>query len=97
MSDEKSVDLTFEDEVKFDLEDKKHTKPKELTTKEKANEIVDMLIAQAHTKLKSGEDLTASEMKVCLDVCKTYGTGVTASSDVDLLSDLPFEDEDKQK
>jgi len=97
MSDEKSVDLTFEDEVKFDLEDKKHTKPKELTTKEKANEIVDMLINQAHKKLTSGEELTASEMKVCLDVCKTYGTGVTASSDVDLLSDLPFEDEDKQK
>ena len=56
-----------------------------------------MLINQAHKKLTSGEDLTASEMKVCLDVCKTYGTGVTASSDVDLLSDLPFEDEDKQK
>ena len=97
MTNDKSVDLTFEDEVKFDLEEQKPTKPKELTTKEKANEIVDMLIAQAHTKLKSGEDLTASEMKVCLDVCKTYGTGVTSSSDVDLLSDLPFEDEERQK
>ncbi len=40
---------------------------KDLTTKEKANEIVDMLINQAHKKLTSGEDLTASEMKVCLD------------------------------
>ena len=97
MTNDKSVDLTFEDEVKFDLEEQKPTKPKELTTKEKANEIVDMLIAQAHTKLKSGEDLSASEMKVCLDVCKTYGTGVTSSSDVDLLSDLPFEDEERQK
>ena len=39
MSNDQSVDLTFEDEVKFDLEEKKPTKPKELTTKEKANEI----------------------------------------------------------
>tara|TARA_B100000287_G_C20181197_1_gene602281 strand:+ start:245 stop:541 length:297 start_codon:yes stop_codon:yes gene_type:complete len=83
-------DMSYENEIKVEPK-------KDLTTKQKANEIVDMLINQAHKKLTSGEDLTASEMKVCLDVCKTYGTGVTASSDVDLLSDLPFEDEDKQK
>ena len=96
MSDEKSVDLTFEDEVKFDLEEQKPTKPNELTTKEKANEIVDMLIAQAHTKLKSGEDLTASEMKVCLDVCKTYGTGIQSNNDIDIVSELPFDNEDRK-
>ena len=71
-------------------------KQKELTTKDKANEIVDMLITQAHTKLKSGEDLSASEMKVCLDVCKTYGTGIQSNNDVDITSDLPFDDEDKK-
>ena len=71
-------------------------KQKELTTRDKANEIVDMLIAQAHTKLKSGEDLSASEMKVCLDVCKTYGTGIQSNNDVDITSDLPFDDEDKK-
>ena len=71
-------------------------KPKDLTTKEKANEIVDMLISQAHKKLKSGEDLSASEMKVCLDVCKTYGTGITSNNDVDIISELPFENEDRK-
>ena len=71
-------------------------KQKDLTTRDKANEIVDMLIAQAHTKLKSGEDLSASEMKVCLDVCKTYGTGIQSNNDVDITSDLPFDDEDKK-
>ena len=71
-------------------------KPKDLTTKEKANEIVDMLISQAHKKLKSGEDLSASEMKVCLDVCKTYGTGINSNNDVDIISELPFENEDRK-
>ena len=71
-------------------------KQKELTTKDKANEIVDMLITQAHTKLKSGEDLSASEMKVCLDVCKTYGTGIKSNNDIDIVSDLPFDNEDRK-
>ena len=92
MNEKESTNLTFEDEVKFDVE----TKPKELTTKDKANEIVDMLIAQAHTKLKSGEDLTASEMKVCLDVCKTYGTGIQSNNDIDIVSELPFDNEDRK-
>ena len=92
MNEKESTNLTFEDEVKFDVE----TKPKELTTKDKANEIVDMLIAQAHTKLKSGEDLSASEMKVCLDVCKTYGTGIQSNNDIDIVSDLPFDNEDRK-
>ena len=71
-------------------------KPKDLTTKEKANEIVDMLISQAHKKLKSGEDLSASEMKVCLDVFKTYGTGINSNTDADIISELPFDDEDRK-
>jgi hypothetical protein len=33
-----------------------------------------LLVRQAYKKLSSGEDLTASEMKVCLDVCKTYSS-----------------------
>ena len=71
-------------------------KQKDLTTKDKANEIVDMLISQAHKKLKSGEDLSASEMKVCLDVCKTYGTGINSNTDADIISELPFDDEDRK-
>ena len=30
--------------------------------------------AKRPNKSKSGEELTASEMKVCLEVCKTYST-----------------------
>ena len=33
-----------------------------------------LLVRQAYKKLSSGKDLTASEMKVCLDVCKTYSS-----------------------
>ena len=64
-----------------------------LTTKDKADEIVGMLITQAHTRLSSGEPLSASEMKVCLDICKTYSTGILVDPDLDLLKDLPFEDD----
>jgi len=64
-----------------------------LTTKDKADEIVDMLIAQAHNRLKSDEPLTASEMKACLDICKTYSSGISNDSNADILSDLPFDDE----
>tara|TARA_R100000231_G_scaffold138970_1_gene118704 strand:+ start:216 stop:467 length:252 start_codon:yes stop_codon:yes gene_type:complete len=61
------------------------------TTKEKADQIVDMLITQAHSRLSSGEPLTASEMKVCLDICKTYSSGIMVDPNIDLLKDLPFE------
>lgn len=81
--------MSYENEIKV--------KPKEeISTKQKANEIVDMLITQAHKKLKSGEDLTASEMKVCLDVCKTYGTGIQSNNDIDIVSELPFDNEDRK-
>tara|TARA_X000001036_G_scaffold83317_1_gene75356 strand:+ start:3672 stop:3905 length:234 start_codon:yes stop_codon:yes gene_type:complete len=70
---------------------------KELSTKDKADSIVDMLITQAHTRLQSDEPLSASEMKVCLDICKTYSSGITNDSNVDLLKDLPFDDEDRKQ
>jgi len=37
-------------------------------------ELPELLVKHAYQKLKSGQKLTASEMKVCLDVCKTYST-----------------------
>ena len=61
------------------------------TTKDKADEIVDMLIDQAYKRLNSSEPLSASEMKVCLDICKTYSSGIMADPNLDLLKDLPFE------
>jgi|TARA_R110002096_G_scaffold422851_2_gene629634 hypothetical protein len=68
-------------------------KQKELTTKDKADAIVDMLITQAHNKLRGDEPLTASEMKVCLDICKTYSSGIQVDTNMELLEGLPFGDE----
>jgi|TARA_E500000081_G_C6006278_1_gene293593 hypothetical protein len=65
----------------------------ELTTKDRADQIVDMLIKQAHERLQSPDPLSASEMKVCLDICKTYSSGIMADPNLDLLKDLPFEND----
>jgi hypothetical protein len=66
----------------------------QLTTKDKADAIVDMLINQAHSKLKGDEPLSASEMKVCLDICKTYSSGIQVDPNMELLKDLPFGDDE---
>lgn len=65
-----------------------------LTTKDKADAIVDMLITQAHSKLQGDEPLSASEMKVCLDICKTYSSGIQVDPNMELLKDLPFGDDE---
>ena len=52
-----------------------------------------MLITQAHNKLRGDEPLTASEMKVCLDICKTYSSGIQVDTNMELLEGLPFGDE----
>ena len=43
---------------------------KEDTIESIVDELPVLLVRQAYKKLKSGDDLTASEMKVCLEVCK---------------------------
>ena len=50
-----------------------------------------LLVKQAYKKLTSGEDLTASEMKVCLDVCKTYSSEQIIDKAQDVLADVPFD------
>jgi hemerythrin superfamily protein len=45
----------------------------------------------AYTKLKSGEELTASEMKVCLEVCKTYSTDNLNKKPENILDSVPFD------
>ena len=45
----------------------------------------------ATLKLKSGEELTASEMKVCLEVCKTYSTDNLNKKTDNILDDVPFD------
>ncbi len=50
-----------------------------------------LLVQQAYKKLKSGDDLTASEMKVCLEVCKTYSSEDIIKKADNILEDVPFD------
>jgi hypothetical protein len=43
--------------------------------------------------LTSGEKLTASELKVCLDTCKTYGVEIESKPTTSITEDLPFNEE----
>ena len=54
-------------------------------------ELPQLLVKHAYTKLKSGEELTASEMKVCLEVCKTYSTDNLNKKTDNILDDVPFD------
>ena len=55
------------------------------------DELPKLLVKQAYKKLKSGEDLTASEMKVCLDVCKAYSTDALNKKPDNILDSVPFD------
>ena len=54
-------------------------------------ELPELLVKHAYTKLKSGEELTASEMKVCLEVCKTYSTDNLNKKPDNILDSVPFD------
>ena len=50
------------------------------------------LLVNTHTKkLKSGQELTASEMKVCLEVCKTYSSEKLGAKPDNILEKVPFD------
>lgn len=66
-------------------------KEPEDNTAEIVSELPRLLVAHAYKKLKSGEDLTASEMKVCLDVCKAYSTETLGEKPKNILDDVPFD------
>ena len=53
-----------------------------------------LLVEQAYKKLMSGDDLTASEMKVCLDICKQYSPENLGEKTVENIMDLPFSEDD---
>ena len=48
----------------------KSTEDKVVNIDDIVKELPELLVKHAYTKLKSGEELTASEMKVCLEVFK---------------------------
>lgn len=54
-------------------------------------ELPQLLVTHAYVKLKSGQELTASEMKVCLEVCKTYSTDSLQKKPDNILDEVPFD------
>ena len=55
------------------------------------DELPILLVRQAYKKLKSGDDLTASEVKVSLDVCKTYSSDDIVKKANNILEEVPFD------
>ena len=51
-----------------------------------------LLVDKAYEMLTSGEKLTASELKVCLDTCKTYGVELDEEPKQTITDDLPFDE-----
>ena len=64
---------------------------KEETIESIVEELPVLLVKQAYKKLKSGDDLTASEMKVCLEVCKTYSSEDIVRKANNILDEVPFD------
>jgi hypothetical protein len=54
-------------------------------------ELPQLLVKHAYAKLVSGQELTASEMKVCLEVCKTYSSDSLQKKPDNILEDVPFD------
>jgi glutamate/tyrosine decarboxylase-like PLP-dependent enzyme len=54
-------------------------------------ELPELLVKHAYQKLKSGQELTASEMKVCLEVCKTYSSEKLGAKPDNILEKVPFD------
>ena len=64
---------------------------KEDTIESIVDELPVLLVRQAYKKLKSGDDLTASAMKDCLEVCKTYSSEDIVKKANNILDDVPFD------
>ena len=69
----------------------KNTEDKVVNIDDIVKELPELLVKHAYSKLKSGEELTASEMKVCLEVCKTYSTDNLNKKTDNILDDVPFD------
>jgi len=59
----------------------------------KTKALPQLLVDKAYETLTSGDKLTASELKVCLDACKTYGVEIESKPTNSITEDLPFNEE----
>ena len=65
-------------------------------TQNKKQEITKLLIDQAHQKLSSGVELSASDLKVCLDISKAYGIE-EKEKPKNIIEDLPLYELEKDQ
>ena len=70
--------------------EQKSTEDKDVRIEKIIKELPELLVKHAYQKLKSGEELTASEMKVCLEVCKTYSSEKLGAKPDNILEEVPF-------
>ena len=66
--------------------------PKVNSYEAKIKSLPKLLVDKAYEMLTSGEKLTASELKVCLDTCKTYGVEIDEEPIQTITDDLPFDE-----
>ena len=59
----------------------------------KSKALPTLLVDKAYEMLTSGDKLTASELKVCLDACKTYGVEAESTPAKSIVDKLPFNEE----
>ena len=69
----------------------KNIEGKDVKIEKIIEELPELLVKHAYQKLKSGEELTASEMKVCLEVCKTYSSEKLGAKPDNILEKVPFD------
>ena len=70
---------------------KNNTEDKGVKIEKIIEELPELLVKHAYQKLKSGQELTASEMKVCLEVCKTYSSEKLGAKPDNILEKVPFD------
>ena len=66
--------------------------PKVNSYEAKIKSLPKLLVDKAYEMLTSGEKLTASELKVCLDTCKSYGVEIDEEPKQTITDDLPFDE-----
>ena len=69
----------------------KNIEGKDVKIEKIIEELPELLVKHAYQKLKSGEELTASEKKVCLEVCKTYSSEKLGAKPDNILEKVPFD------
>ena len=77
--------------VQVKASQKNDTEGKDVRIEKIIEELPELLVKHAYQKLKSGQELTASEMKVCLEVCKTYSSEKLGAKPDNILEKVPFD------